>query len=106
TMREWNIGLDGQFPKSLDTFPGGEKFDLIVNMSRYPLPLTYNAHVETWDVSEPIGESPEVYREVAKQIEGLVMNLIRRLRAERAKQEPARAQRRARRGLGRALGPA
>lgn len=106
TMREWNIGLDGQFPKSLDAFPDGERFDLVVNMSRYPLPLTYNAQVETWDVRDPIGESPEVYREVAKQIEGLVMNLILRLRAERTKQEPMRPQRRARRGLGRALGPA
>jgi protein-tyrosine-phosphatase len=107
TMQEWNIALDGQFPKSLDTFPEGERFDVLINMSGYPLPLTHSAQVETWEVRDPIGESPEIYRQVAKQIEGLVMHLILRLRAERTKQmELAREQRRARRRLGRALGPA
>ena len=108
TMQEWNIPLQGQFPKSLDTFPFGEQFDLLINISGHPLPLTYNAQVEAWDVQDPIGQSPEIYRQVANQLEGMVMALILRLRAERTKQtELERAQRRSRRrGLGRALGPA
>lgn len=105
TMQEWNISLEGQFPKPLDTFPEGERFDLLVNISGYPVPVTYQAHVETWDVRDPIGQSPDVYRQIAKQLEDLVMNLILRLRAERSKETDSQRKERARRGLGRALGP-
>ena len=34
-----------------------------------------------WQVRDPIGQKEEVYREVARQIEGLVMRLILELRA-------------------------
>jgi hypothetical protein len=60
----------------------GKSFDLIVNMSGYPLPGSPTPVVE-WSVRDPIGQEPEVYREVANEIEGLVMRLILELRAER-----------------------
>jgi arsenate reductase len=80
-LEEKNIRADGQFPKELDLM-AGEASDVIVNMSGYPLP-SLTARVVEWSVQDPIGESETVYRDVANQIEGLVMRLILDLRSGR-----------------------
>jgi arsenate reductase len=85
TMGERNIELDGQFPKPLDTWMDSE-FDLIVNMSGYPMPRKVAGAVETWKVDDPMGESDDTHRRVRDQIEGQVMRLILAARAELAKQ--------------------
>jgi arsenate reductase len=77
TMAEKNVDISSQFPKPVDLFPRGH-FDLVVNISGYPIP-GYPAAVE-WKVSDPIGESDEVYRATRDQIEQLVMKLILDLR--------------------------
>ena len=79
-LAEKNIRADKQFPKSLDQVTH-ERFDLIVNMSGSALPHAATKVVE-WPVEDPIGQKPEVYRNVANQIEGLVMNLILNLRSK------------------------
>ena len=78
-LEERNVGLQGHFPKALSDV-SRERFDLVINMSGLPLTVPETRVVE-WVVRDPIGQSEEVYRAVAAQIEGLVMRLILDLRS-------------------------
>jgi arsenate reductase len=80
-LAERNLQIGGHFPKGLDLVMK-EPWDLIVNMSGVPLGLK-GARVIEWQVPDPIGQKDSVYRDVATQIEGLVMRLILDLRARR-----------------------
>ena len=77
-LAEKNIPTEGQFPKGLELVVR-ELFDVVVNMSGERLPIPAGRMIE-WTVRDPIGQSEEVYRAVAAQIEGLVMRLILELR--------------------------
>jgi protein-tyrosine-phosphatase len=77
-LRERNIPADAQFPKGLELVLS-QRYDVVVNMSGEALPLT-GAHIIDWPVADPIGKSEETYRNVAAQIEALVMRLILDLR--------------------------
>ncbi len=80
TLSEKNIPSEGQFPKGVESFTG-EPFEVVVNLSGERLPPAFGAaRVIDWNVRDPIGESQDVYRAVATQIEGLVMRLILELR--------------------------
>ena len=77
-MEEKGISLSGHFPKSYD--PGNAAgFDLIVNLSGFPLPPA-KAQMREWRVDDPIGQNDKVYREVRDAIERFVMMLILELR--------------------------
>ena len=76
-MAEKNIDISAQFPKPIEILQPS-RFDLILNMSGYPLPGCPGA-IE-WKVRDPIGGTPEQYRAARDQIERLVMNLILELR--------------------------
>jgi arsenate reductase len=79
-LSEKNISSEGQFPKGLLSV-AGEPFEVVVNLSGERLPPALGAaRVIEWTVRDPIGESEDVYRAVAAQIEGLVMRLILELR--------------------------
>jgi arsenate reductase len=79
-LTEKNVPSEGQFPKGLDAVTG-ERFDVVVNLSGEPLPAPFvPARLVDWRVRDPIGQSETVYRDVAAQIEGLVMRLILELR--------------------------
>ncbi|MFB3776202.1 MAG: low molecular weight phosphatase family protein [Bryobacteraceae bacterium] len=78
-MDERKIDLGDQFPKPLE-WVRLESFDLIVNMSGYPLPDGIGVPVREWNVDDPIGRSEKVYRRVRDQIEGLVRDLLEELR--------------------------
>jgi arsenate reductase len=78
-LSERNIGIDGQFPKGLDAVSSGQ-FDVVVNMSGQPLSVP-GARMIHWTVADPIGQPEAVHREVAAQIESLVMRLILELRS-------------------------
>jgi arsenate reductase (thioredoxin) len=80
-MEEKNLDLSGQVPKSISDLNGWE-FDLIVNMSGYPLPQVNGARVRKWDVEDPIGLDYEKHCQIRDQIEMLVMKLILELRRE------------------------
>jgi protein-tyrosine-phosphatase len=56
--------------------------DLVINMSGRRVAHLANgsARVEDWDVGDPFGEDPEVYRKICKEIEGRVEGLAARLR--------------------------
>lgn len=77
TMAEKNIDISEQFPKPLSIFPR-DHFDMVVNMSGYPVPGYPQAI--SWTVADPIGGTAEQYRATRDSIEHLVMQLIIELR--------------------------
>jgi len=80
TLSEKNISCEGQFPKAVESFTM-QKFDVVINLSGQRLPSSLvSTRVIDWNVRDPIGESEDVYRAVAAQIETLVMRLILELR--------------------------
>ena len=87
-MAEKNIDLSKSFPKStMEVDP--PSFDLIVNMSGFKLPAIQTP-VQEWKVRDPVGESEEVFRETANQIEQRVMQLILELRTGKRPQRKTR----------------
>ncbi len=80
-MAEREIDLRDQFPKSIHHL-GRARFDLVVNMTGFPLPDDIGAPVEEWIVPDPVVMDYEEHCTVRDEIERLVMNLIFRLRRE------------------------
>jgi protein-tyrosine-phosphatase len=78
-MEEKDLDLRKQVPKGLEDLDGA-KFDLIVNMSGFPLPPVGGAAVREWVVPDPIVMDYEGHCAVRDRIERLVMNLILELR--------------------------
>jgi arsenate reductase (thioredoxin) len=82
TMAEKNIGMGQSFPKPIEAAFATGPFDVIVNISGQKLPSGVAAPtIEDWTIRDPIGESEQVFRDVANQIEHLVMRLILQMRA-------------------------
>ena len=77
-LGERNLSVDDHFPKGMEIVRD-EPFDLVVNMSGFPLAIPA-PRVVAWEVPDPIGQEETVYRTVASQIEALVMQLILELR--------------------------
>ena len=73
-----NVRIDDHFPKGLEMVLH-QPFDIIVNMSGQPVNIPA-VRVLDWPVRDPIGHPEAVYREVAAQIEALVMRLILEVR--------------------------
>jgi arsenate reductase len=80
TMHERNIDVSPHVP-SLYNPRRVAKFDLVVNMSGVKLPGPPPNRLIEWDVVDPYGTSPTVYRMVRDQLEQRVMRLILELRA-------------------------
>jgi len=80
-LGERNLSVDDHFPKGMEIVRD-EPFDLVVNMSGFPLAMPA-PRVVAWDVPDPIGQEEAIYREVAALIESLVMRLILELRTAR-----------------------
>ena len=77
-LGERNLSVDDHFPKGMEIVRD-EPFDLVVNMSGFPLAIPA-PRVVAWEVPDPIGQEEAIYREVAALIESLVMRLILELR--------------------------
>ena len=77
-LADRNVTMDGQFPKGLET--ARERVDVLVNMSGLPLAVEAT-RILKWGVQDPIGHDEATFRNVAAQIEDLVMRLILELRA-------------------------
>jgi arsenate reductase len=83
-MLEKDIDLGDFYPKELGLIQATvDGADLIINMSGFELPLKNPVPVEEWDVSDPIGESEEVFRGVRDEIERRVLHLIETLRSRK-----------------------
>jgi len=78
-MEEKNLDLSGQVPKALEDLDGAT-FDLVLNMSGFPLPPLGGATLREWAVPDPIVMDYEGHCAVRDRIERLVMNLILELR--------------------------
>jgi arsenate reductase (thioredoxin) len=78
TLAEHNLSIEDHFPKGLDTV-SRTAWDVLVNMSGRPVSLP-GARTISWQVRDPIGQSEQIYRDVAGQLERLVMRLILELR--------------------------
>jgi arsenate reductase (thioredoxin) len=78
-MEEKNLDVRAQVPKSLSGLTGTD-FDLVINMSGYPLPQATNAAVREWDVPDPIGMDYVNHCQIRDHIEMLVKDLIAELR--------------------------
>jgi arsenate reductase len=79
TMAEKNIDISAHFPKPL-LKSQREDFDVVVNLSGYPI-LAYPRAL-VWKVDDPIGGTADEYRTVRDKIEQLVMKLILELRRQ------------------------
>jgi arsenate reductase len=79
-LAQRNISIDDQFPKGMEILTQ-EQFDVIINMSGEKLPVVPGAIIRDWPVLDPIGQPEPIYKNVAEQIEGLVMRLILELRS-------------------------
>jgi arsenate reductase len=80
-MHEKNLDVSARIPKSISDLSGAE-FDLIINMSGYPLPQGNGTPLRDWDVPDPIVMDYAEHCQVRDQIEMLVMKLILELRRE------------------------
>jgi arsenate reductase len=78
-MGEFGVTLTGQHPKGIELL-ARERFDVVVNISGEILPRMDAARILEWKVRDPIGLSEEIYRDVAKELERLVMALVNELR--------------------------
>ena len=78
-LADRNISTADQFPKGME-IAAHERFDVVVNLSGLPLTLSA-ARSLTWQVKDPVGYGEPIFRNVAAQIEELVMRLILELRS-------------------------
>ena len=78
-MQEKNLDVSAQTPKSISDVSAAP-FDLIINMSGYPLPQGNGTPLRDWDVPDPVVMDYAEHCQVRDQIEMLVMKLILELR--------------------------
>jgi arsenate reductase len=76
-MSDRRIDMSSHVPKALREVDLG-RFDLIVNMSGYPVPPATT--VREWEVPDPIGCDKLEYERTARLIESLVSDLISEFR--------------------------
>jgi arsenate reductase len=76
-----NLDLRDHFPKSLRHL-SRSRFDLVVNMTGYPLPDDIGAPILEWAVDDPVAEDYEKHCDIRDEIECLVVGLVARLRNE------------------------
>ena len=77
-MMDRGIDVSQQYPKAIEDLPPA--FEIVINMSGYPLPPNLNSKSRVWTVHDPIAGPEPVYLKVAEQIEDLVMKLVLELR--------------------------
>jgi arsenate reductase len=81
-MNEKNLDLRDHFPKSIRQLGKRVHFDLVVNMSGYPLAEGIEAPVQSWEVPDPVSLNYDDHCAVRDQIESLVVQLVLELRRE------------------------
>ena len=78
-MGEKAINLRDHFPKHVRHLER-VKFDLVINMSGYPLPESIDCEIRGWDIEDPVCMDYEEHCSIRDQIERKVMELILELR--------------------------
>ena len=77
-MRQRGIDMQGHYPKSLHEVE--LPFDIVVNISGYPIPHSLGRRIIEWKVQDPLGQKESIFQQVATQIENHVMQLVMELR--------------------------
>ncbi len=76
TMKEIGIDISQQASKSVEAFRG-QDFDVVVTMGcGDACPWVPAKRRLDWKIPDPIGQSPEFFRRVRDQIEGLIRDLL------------------------------
>lgn len=88
-MGERGIDLGAHFPKALEEVNVND-YDLVVNLSGYPLPPGIRSPVRQWEIPDPIGRDRAFHERVADQIEQLVGALVSELGRAGEPGSPAR----------------
>jgi len=83
-MREVNVDVSGHTPMWYEP-RAVDGFDVVVNMSGMKLPGKPPRELIEWQIEDPYRQKPEVYRRVRADLENKVMQLILRLRSQRAR---------------------
>ncbi len=79
-MKEIGIDISKQASKSVEAFRGRE-FDVVVTMGcGDACPWVPAKRRLDWKIPDPIGQSPEFFRKVRGQIEGLVRDLLAQIK--------------------------
>lgn len=78
-MEEKNLDLRDHFPKTIPQL-GRAQFDLVINMAGLPVPLPFEAPLQSWDVPDPVSMNYKDHCKVRDGIERLVMQLVLDLR--------------------------
>jgi len=78
-MAEKNIDTRDQFPKDLREMDLS-RYQLVINMSGYPLPVSVAAEVREWPIQDPIFVSEKKFRVIRDEIEQKVKELIDEMR--------------------------
>ncbi|HVB33028.1 MAG TPA: low molecular weight phosphatase family protein [Patescibacteria group bacterium] len=81
---ELGLPLDGQASKGFSA-ADLDRADLIVNLTGMPGRAVFETEtpVVDWNVDDPYGEEPAVYRRIAAEIEARVLHLAAELRPKR-----------------------
>jgi arsenate reductase (thioredoxin) len=78
-MKEKGIDISSQYPKTLDEIPA--KLDILITMGcGVSCPFIPNFYREDWGLEDPVGGSPEKFREVRNLIEQEIFELITKLK--------------------------
>jgi hypothetical protein len=64
------------------------RFDLVVNMSGFPLPQPVEAPVHDWNVPDPVSMKYDDHCAVRDKIESMVVQLVLDLRRQKAPPRP------------------
>lgn len=80
-MKEKNIDVSMHVPRLYDPLKARE-CDLVVNLSGYDLPGAPILRSVEWDVADPYGGTPALFRKVRDELEHRVMRLILDLRKQ------------------------
>ena len=85
-MQEKGIDISRQYSKSLEEVPL-QAADVVITMGCCSVeevcPLTYAGDEREWDLTDPIGQPIEVFRQVRDEIEKLVRELVGELGKEK-----------------------
>ena len=78
-MKEKGINISSQYPKTLEEIPA--KPDILVTMGcGVACPLIPSSYREDWGLEDPVGSSPEKFRETRDLIEQKILELISELK--------------------------
>ena len=81
-MDEKNLDLRDHFPKSIAQLGKRVRFDIVLNMSGFPLPEGMEAAVYAWNVPDPVSMNYGDHCAVRDKIESLVVQLVLDLRRQ------------------------